>query len=55
MIRSDCPRDFALSLVEQGLISAEDMLLISLSWQSWDDVRGMLEHNGLLDLDEDYE
>ena len=52
-MRPDDPRDFALSLTEDGIVSAEHLLLAALQWMSHDDVRGMLEANELLDLDED--
>jgi hypothetical protein len=39
------PRSFALDLVEQGMISADDLLLAALNWMSTDDVRGMLDAN----------
>ena len=41
------PRDYALDLVEQGLVSADHMLLCALKYMSHDDVRGMLDANEL--------
>ena len=41
------PRDFALSMVEDGLVSAHQMLLAMLQYMSHDDVRGALDANEL--------
>lgn len=41
------PRAYALDLVEQGLVSAEDLLSAALSYMSYDDVRDMLDANEL--------
>jgi hypothetical protein len=41
------PRAYALQLVEQGLVSANDMLLNMLVYMSHDDVRGALDANEL--------
>ncbi len=41
------PRDYALQLVEQGLVSADHMLLCALKYMSHDDARGMLDANEL--------
>ena len=41
------PRDFALSLVEEGLVSADHLALCALKYMSHDDVRGMLDANEL--------
>ena len=41
------PRGYALDMVEQGLVSAEAMLLCALKYMSHDDVRGMLDANEL--------
>lgn len=41
------PRDFALDLVEQGLVSADHLLLCALKYMSHDDVRDMLDSNEL--------
>lgn len=41
------PRDFALDLVEQGLVSADHLLLCALKYMSHDDVRDMLDANEL--------
>jgi hypothetical protein len=41
------PRGYALDLVEQGLVSADHMLLCALKYMSHDDVRGMLDANEL--------
>ena len=40
-------RDAALALVEEGLVSAEDMLSMALSYMSVDDVEEMLDANEL--------
>lgn len=41
------PRDFALEMVEQGLVSEDHLLLCCLKYMSHDDVRGMLDANEL--------
>lgn len=41
------PRAYALDLVEQGLVTAENMLSYALSYMSHDDVRDMLDANEL--------
>lgn len=51
-------RDRALELVEMGMVSAEDMLNMALSYMSTDDVADMLDCNELSarfheDADED--
>jgi hypothetical protein len=50
-------RDAALALVEEGLVSAEDLLNMALSYMSTDDVADMLDANELserfLEEDED--
>ena len=40
-------RDIALELVENGLVSAEDMLTMALKYMSNDDVEDMLDTNEL--------
>ena len=40
-------RDKALALVEEGLVSAEDMLVMALKYMSTDDVEDMLDANEL--------
>jgi hypothetical protein len=40
-------RDYALDLVEMGLVSAEDMLTMCLKYMSTDDVEDMLDANEL--------
>ena len=40
-------RDAALALVEEGLVSAEDLLNMALSYMSTDDVADMLDCNEL--------
>ena len=40
-------RDAALALVEEGLVSAEEMLSMALSYMSTDDVADMLDCNEL--------
>jgi hypothetical protein len=50
-------RDAALALVEEGLVSAEEMLTMCLKYMSTDDVADMLDCNELserfLEEDED--
>ena len=41
------PRDFALDLVESGMVSADHLLLCALKYMSHDDVREMLDCNEL--------
>ena len=41
------PRDFALEMVENGLVSADHLLLCALNYMSHDDVRDMLDCNEL--------
>ncbi len=41
------PRDFALELVENGIVSADYLLLSTLKYMSHDDVRDMLDCNEL--------
>ncbi|NBQ64949.1 MAG: hypothetical protein EBT95_05325 [Verrucomicrobia bacterium] len=41
------PRDFALSLVEDGLVDPMLMLSEALNWLSTDEVRDMLDANEL--------
>tara|TARA_E500000081_G_C6085498_1_gene330007 strand:- start:532 stop:765 length:234 start_codon:yes stop_codon:yes gene_type:complete len=52
-------RDEALELVENGIVSAEQMLTMALKYMSTDDVADMLDCNELssrfADDDEDYE
>ncbi len=43
----DEPRDYALELVDNGLVDADHMNLILLKYMSHDDVRGALEANEL--------
>jgi hypothetical protein len=40
-------RDEALELVEEGMVSAEDMLTMCLKYMSTDDVEDMLDCNEL--------
>ena len=40
-------RDIAIELVENGLVSAEDMLTMALKYMSNDDVEDMLDTNEL--------
>ena len=40
-------RDIALELVENGIVSAEDMLTMALGYMSNDDVEDMLDSNEL--------
>jgi hypothetical protein len=53
-------RDAALALVEEGLVSAEEMLKMALGYMSTDDVADMLDANELSerfqeDDEEEYE
>jgi len=50
-------RDKALELVEEGLVSADDMLIMALKYMSTDDVEDMLDCNELSDrfIDEEDE
>ena len=50
-------RDKALELVEEGLVSADDMLIMALKYMSTDDVEDMLDCNELSErfLDEGYD
>lgn len=41
------PRDFALGLVEDGMIDPMMMLTAALNWMSHDEVRDMLDANEL--------
>ena len=41
------PRAFVLDLVEQGLVSAEELLLAALKFMSHSDVQSMLDVNEL--------
>lgn len=41
------PRSFALMLVEEGVVSADTLLLAALKYMSHDDARGMLDANEL--------
>lgn len=53
---NDDPRDYALELVEEGMVSADHMLLVMLKSMSHDDVRWALDANELsprFDEDED--
>ena len=40
-------RDIALELVENGIVSAEEMLVMALKYMSTDDVEDMLDCNEL--------
>ena len=40
-------RDKALEMVEEGMVSAEDMLTMALKYMSTDDVEDMLDCNEL--------
>ena len=50
-------RDTALGLVEDGIVTAEDLLTMALKYMSTDDVEDMLDTNELSDrfMDEDEE
>ena len=41
------PRDYALQLIEDGLVGPDYLLLCALKFMSHDDVRGMLDANEL--------
>jgi hypothetical protein len=41
------PRDYALEMVENGLVTADHLLLCCLKYMSHDDVRDMLDANEL--------
>ena len=47
-------RDKALELVEEGIVSAEDMLTMALKYMSTDDVEDMLDCNELSERFEEY-
>ena len=49
-------RDKALELVDEGMVSAEDMLTMALKYMSTDDVADMLDCNELSErfMEEDY-
>ena len=47
MQRPTNSRDTALELVENGMVSAEDMLTMCLKYMSTDDVEDMLDTNEL--------
>ena len=49
-------RDKALEMVEEGRVSAEDMLTMALKYMSTDDVDEMLDANELSErfMEEDY-
>ncbi|MDA9938807.1 hypothetical protein N9C48_01720 [bacterium] len=49
MQRQQNSRDRALELVEEGIVSAEDMLTMALKYMSTDDVEDMLDCNELSD------
>ncbi len=46
-IRHKNSRDKALELVEEGVVSADDMLVMALQYMSTDDVEDMLDCNEL--------
>ena len=46
LFRKD-PRDFALSMVEEGLVDAQSLLHACLVYMSTDEVRDMLDANEL--------
>ena len=48
-IRHTNSRDKALELVEEGVVSADDMLVMALKYMSTDDVEDMLDCNELSD------
>jgi len=46
LFQSD-PRDFALTMVADGLVTADHLLMCALKYMSHDDVRDMLDCNEL--------
>jgi hypothetical protein len=46
LFQSD-PRDFALTMVSDGLVTADHLLMCALKYMSHDDVRDMLDCNEL--------
>jgi hypothetical protein len=57
MRRPTNSRDTALELIDNGVVSAEDMLTMALKYMSTDDVADMLDCNELSERfmeDEDY-
>ena len=46
LFRKD-PRDFAIGLVDDGLVSPMMLLTAALNWMSTDEVRAMLDANEL--------
>lgn len=54
--RNTNSRDKAIELVEEGMVSAEDMMTMCLSYMSTDDVDDMLDANELSErfTEEDY-
>ena len=54
--RNPNSRDRALELVEDGMVSAEDMLTMALKYMSTDDVEDMLDCNELSErfMEDDY-
>ena len=47
MSRTIDSRDKALELVDEGMVSAENMLTMALKYMSTDDVKDMLDSNEL--------
>jgi len=47
MRRPTNSRDTALELIDNGIVSAEDMLIMALKYMSTDDVEDMLDCNEL--------
>ncbi len=41
------PRDYALTMVDDGLLDARQLLMCALKYMSHEDVRGMLDANEL--------
>jgi hypothetical protein len=54
--RNTNSRDKAIELVEDGMVSAEDMMTMCLKYMSTDDVDDMLDANELSErfMEEDY-
>lgn len=48
-LQTESPRDRALGMVEDGLVSADYLLLCCLKFMSHDDVEEMLDANELSD------
>jgi len=55
LFRND-PRDYALTMVKEGILSADAVLLAALKYMSVDDVSDMLDYNEMSPrFDPDYD